>query len=131
MYISVNKTYYDYSLKMLCLTIFVALFGGIYELFGHEVYSYYMIYAFAVPLILGVIPYYIISKGEKEYNKEFPNLLNCAIYTLTMGCVYKGVLDIYGTTNKLINIYWYASGLLLVMALFNILIFKPKKISET
>ena len=72
-----------------------------------------------------------ISKGEKEYNKEFPNLLNCAIYTLTMGCVYKGVLDIYGTTNKLINIYWYAGGLLLVMALFNIMIFKPKKLSET
>ena len=35
----------------------LALFGAIYELFSHDVYSYYMIYAFAIPLLMGVLPY--------------------------------------------------------------------------
>ena len=40
----------------LSVTVFSALFGAVYELFSHGVYSYCMIYAFAFPLLLGDIP---------------------------------------------------------------------------
>ena len=35
--------------------LFCAVFGMIYEVFSHEVYSYYMIYAFVIPLLLGAL----------------------------------------------------------------------------
>ena len=41
-------------------TGFLALFGAIYEIFSHEVYSYFMLYAFAIPLAMGLLPYSII-----------------------------------------------------------------------
>ena len=34
----------------LLVSLFCALFGAVYEVFSHEVYSFYMIYAFAFPL---------------------------------------------------------------------------------
>ena len=34
---------------------FFAFFGAVYEVFSHQVYSYFMIYAFAIPLGMGVI----------------------------------------------------------------------------
>ena len=40
----------------LTASVFCALFGAVYELFSHGVYSYWMIYAFAFPLLLGAIP---------------------------------------------------------------------------
>ena len=40
----------------LIISIGCAAFGGIYEIFGHGVYSGYMIYAFMLPLLLCVIP---------------------------------------------------------------------------
>ena len=46
-------------------SIFLAFFGAIYELFSHEVYSYYMIYAFAIPLVLGAVPYGWMALKEK------------------------------------------------------------------
>ena len=37
-------------------TVICALFGAVYELFSHEVYSYYMIYAFA--FLKGILAIY-------------------------------------------------------------------------
>lgn len=34
------------------------------------------------------------------------NLYRSGIATLTIGCIMQGVLEIYGTTNKLICVYW-------------------------
>ena len=42
--------------RYLWISIFFAVFGGIYEYFSHGVYSYFMIYAFMIPLVLGTVP---------------------------------------------------------------------------
>ena len=95
---------------------FCAVFGLVYESFSHGVYSPYMVWAFAFPLVLGAAPFLIIW-GLSEYNRENGrcNLVPCtlAAYTyasgiaaLTVGSIMRGVLDIYGTTNKLSNVYW-------------------------
>ncbi len=97
-------------------TAFLALFGAIYELFSHGVTSYYMIYAFAVPLIMGVLPYEIMLSINKYPGRKFADIWNTAIATLSVGCVFKGVLEIYGTTNRLIIVYPIAGTILILIS---------------
>ena len=80
----------------LIITAFCAVFGEIYELFGHGVYSDYMIYAFMIPLML---------YGKKEIPDTARHLWNYGVATLTVGCIFQGILEIYGTTNRLAIIY--------------------------
>ncbi len=90
----------------LLAALFTALFGAIYENYSHEVYSYFMIYAFVIPLLLGTLPLLLVGMSSKRQPGRLTlNLLNSAIATLTVGSVYMGVLVIYGTTNRLIFVY--------------------------
>ncbi len=91
-------------------SLITGLLGAIYELFSHEVYSYFMIYAFAFPLVGGTLPYLLLglSKAKRYPNAVCRNLYHAGIATLTVGSIMRGVLDIYGTTNSLTNIYWFA-----------------------
>ncbi len=106
---------------MLGGTVFTAVFGAIYELFSHQVYSYFMIYAFAVPLALGVIPYAISLLRGKMFTQTFASLWNRGVATLTVGSVFTGVLEIYGTTNRLICIYPAAAAVLLLAGILSII----------
>lgn len=103
----------------LIVTIFCALFGAIYELFSHEVYSYYMIYAFAYPLIMGVLPYLMFYKCEniRMPGRVEENLYNAGVGTFTVGSIVKGVLMIYGTTNDLSEIYFIVGVGMVVLGL--------------
>ncbi|MBQ8053870.1 MAG: hypothetical protein IJ198_08740 [Lachnospiraceae bacterium] len=99
-------------------SLFCALFGAVYEIFSHEVYSYSMIYAFIIPLAGGALPFLAIAAG---HIKRFPgrisrSLYHAAIATLTIGSIMKGVLEIYGTTSVLLPAYWIAGGLLIAGA---------------
>ena len=77
-------------------------------MFSHAVYSYYMIYAFAFPLVGGTLMFQIFTvTGPAQY----PHHLACKLYhsgiaALTVGSIVRGVLDIYGTTNALSGYYW-------------------------
>ena len=48
-------------LYYLAASLFLAVFGRIYEHFSHEVYSWYMMYAFLLPLAGGALPALILS----------------------------------------------------------------------
>lgn len=93
----------------LLVSIFCVLFGFVYECFSHEVYSFYMIYAFMIPLIGGVIPFYGMALyGIRRVPKRLSiNLYNSGIGTLTVGSIFKGVLEIYGTSNRMVIFYWF------------------------
>lgn len=97
----------------LCATVFCALFGAVYELFSHGVFSYFMIYAFSFPLLLGVIPLFLLQ----ERGRPFPGtlgafLIHSGVAALTLGSIMRGILDIYGTTSPLLSAYWIAGGVL-------------------
>lgn len=166
-----------------------ALFGLIYEIFSHEVYSFYMIYAFLILLVPGallnlVIAWLAVRKEKHLRIKEaaarsaenvafaenlsadllnisdaaarstantvfkeeavtetcyelsngvktpvstgvlFPGRFtrlawNSGLAVLTIGSIFKGILDIYGTTNKLIVVYPAAAAILLCAAVFS------------
>lgn len=102
--------------KYLIFTLFCLVFGIIYEMFSHNVYSPYMYLAFIIPLIgllISFILYIFKIKIYKLSNKFF----NYSLITLTVGSLVKGALDIYGTTNKLINIYLITSIVFLFLSL--------------
>jgi hypothetical protein len=102
----IDKTRFAYLL----ISLFCMLFGAVYEYFSHEVYSGYMIYAFAFPLVGGVLPFTFMSLCgcRRVPGRLTLNLYNAGIAALTVGSIMKGVMEIYGTTNELLQIYWIA-----------------------
>lgn len=103
----------------LLIALFCLLFGVIYEHFSHEVYSNYMIYAFAFPLVGGTIPFLTLSLAKVHPTPGCfcSKLYHCGIATLTVGSIIEGVLDIYGTTNSLTTVYWLVGFLLIITAI--------------
>lgn len=112
------------------IAIALAIFGAVYEFFSHGVFSYYMIYAFAIPLLGGAVPYmidYIHQLRAKTLNRKSGSIFNklirtsglyhAGLATLTIGSIMKGVLDIYGTTNGLTIVYPVVGVLLILLSL--------------
>ena len=99
----------------LIISLFCALFGAVYEVFSHGVYSFYMIYAFAFPLVGGTFPFLVISLFRKNYPDAIArNIYHSGIATLTVGSIIQVVLDIYGTTNRLTGLYWLVGIIMLI-----------------
>lgn len=110
------------GIRYLIAAVIVAAAGWLYEMFSHGVYSNFMIYAFMVPLLGGALPSFLMARSSMRGNKKraayghsstsgSPQtnaafmLQLAAVITLTAGSLIKGVLDIYGTTNRLIIAY--------------------------
>ncbi len=73
-----------------------------------------MIYAFGIPLLLGVLPMMAIAMGENRVPVSSAlRAWNSGIAVLTVGCIVQGVLAIYGTTNHLMIVYPIAGFILL------------------
>lgn len=102
----------------LFVSMFCILFGAIYECFSHEVYSYFMLYAFVFPLVGGALPFWGMAYCRVPApNKASRNLYHSGIATLTIGSLFKGALEIYGTTNRLISVYWILGTSLILIGL--------------
>lgn len=61
-----NKT----ALYYLFISLFCILFGAVYELFSHEVYSYFMLYAFVIPLGGGALPFFYNGLFRSAYTEQ-------------------------------------------------------------
>lgn len=98
------KTGYIYLL----ISLFCVLFGAVYEYFSHEVYSGYMIYAFVFPLAGGTLPLMSLARFGCRHlpGRITLNLYNAGIAALTVGSIMEGVMEIYGTTNDMLKVYW-------------------------
>ena len=103
---------------MLIVSAVTLVFGLIYEYFSFGVYSPYMLLAFLIPLLLGVVPCYILLKSGKKILPDSlaADLLSMGILTLTIGSLVKGALMIYGTDNPLLLFYPVVGALLLLTA---------------
>lgn len=130
------------ALRYLAAALFVAVFCAVYEHFSFGVYSWFMVYAFAFPLVGGTLPYLLcaVSDGRQMPGPAAADGLqearlavasdrtwlpgpaargffHAGIATLTVGSIVAGVVEIYGTTNRLTAIYWLAGALLLAAGL--------------
>ena len=96
-----------------------AIFAAIYECFSHRVYSSFMIFAFLIPLLGGVLPCSVLTTATP---RRQPGMLSRSFYAsavaaLTAGSLFQGILEIYGTTSYLSRFYWISGALLLLPAL--------------
>ena len=100
------------SLIYLGVSVFVFIFGQIYEYFSHGVYSSYMMYAFLIPFI-GLLNNLILKRTVSD-NVTLP--WKCGISTLSAGSIYKGVLEIYGTSGTFEIVYLIIGSIFCVMS---------------
>ena len=117
----------DTARNYLFVSIFLMVFGAVYEHFSFGVYSNYMLYAFAAPLLLGVLPFLLLGLSRRQADHESgsgeahaaagTNLWHTGVAVLATGSLFRGVLDIYGTASPLTKYYWIAGGILLGSAL--------------
>ena len=130
MYTLDKKLMLSLALYILLTAVFCAVFGAVYEVFSHGVYSHFMTYAFIIPLVLGTLPFVIISlrlemlqNYEEKENRidriRVPNIKFWVSGTivLTVGCMLQGVLIIFGTTNRLMIVYQVSGVILLILGL--------------
>ena len=95
---------------------FCALLGAIYEHYSHGVISYFMIYAFAPSLVFGALVPLVIKVAGKKYPHPTASWFwNAGIATLTVGSIFYGVIEIYGTTNRLSIVYPVVGGIMLLV----------------
>ena len=100
----------------LIASVFLALFGAVYEAFGHGVWSYGTVYAFAFPLVLGVLPLYLIGYCRATVPGRIARCAyHAGIATLSVGSLVSGALEIYGTTSPLIVVYWVLGAALTLL----------------
>ncbi len=106
------------AFRYLCLAVFVAVFGGVYEYFGHDIISFKMIFAFMYPLVLGSFVMLLGTIRKKGYMFGWftRSMYNCGIFTLTIGSLYEGAMEIYGTSHHLSIIYYIVGGVLVAGA---------------
>ena len=109
------------------MTAFMILFIVVYECNAHYIISPFMVSAF-VPFLIGWIVWSVINKKNKKVSRSFVNCFNAANITLTAGLVMRGVLDIYGTSNELIWLYFIAGAILMIIAVFTGIFSKNKSI---
>ena len=109
-YLNKQSKYYLYG------SIFCLVFGIIYECNSHNVYSPFMMFAFLIPLVLGYFISFVMYKLNNRCNISYisNSLYNLSIITFTIASIFKGVLDIYGTTNSKIMIYLLLGLLLFI-----------------
>jgi hypothetical protein len=111
-------------------TVFVFVFAKIYGIFSHGVSSAFMSYAFLLPLSLIFLPKLLnLCTGNRLWNGSLETeegekklflsslasfLWKSGVAVLTVGSLYKGVLDIYGTSGSFEWVYLVVGVLTLV-----------------
>ena len=112
------------------VTAFFALFAFVYEHFSHYVFSYYILLAFVAPFA-GAVFYQLTGLIEKApVPGRFMNFcVDAAVATFALGMITKGAVEIYGTDNSLIPVFFYVgAGFVLTGAItFMIMILRNKR----
>ena len=119
-----DREFRKHWIIFLAVSVFVAIFGVIYEWYGHGIYSMSMILAFLYPFFLGFVPTLALSFSELmteiPYEKGIRigcNLFYSGIATLTVGSIAMGVVEIYGTTNRFMKVYTIAGIVMLFIGM--------------
>ena len=80
--------------SVFCFVVFI-----VYDRFSHNVRSPYMTFLFAVPLVLGFLPAFVLAvkKELKAPGRAAFNLYNAGVAALTVSSLLKGIFEIAGT----------------------------------
>jgi len=108
---------YKTAFVYLGISGFCGLFSAVYEAFSHGVYSPWMVFLFAWPLIGGALPYALIARFAGHLDLPWARLAHHgAVACATVGACVAGVLQIYGTSSAWVSLYWIAASVLAIPA---------------
>ena len=113
------------TIRSVFLSVFIFVFAQIYEYFSHGVYSNYMLYAFLIPFLGLAVPSFLLHSLKRALPENSCFLWKCGIATLTVGSIYKGVLEIYGTNGYFEFPYLFIGVALCIVA--GITVFSGKR----
>ena len=102
--------------RVIIYTLLCIIFSIIYELFSHGVISIFMCTSFIFPIILFIEDFIILKKKLRIINYPH-NLFKSSIFTFTIYFIILAVLEIYGTTNKLVIVYPILGLILLLLSI--------------
>ena len=106
--------------RWLLVTVGTVFFAAVYECFSHQVYSRAMILAFLYPLLGGLLPATLLMmKAELQPGEWARSLWGAGIASLTLGSLFRGALEIYGTTSRLSTVYPVLGWALLALGLIS------------
>ena len=93
------------------------LFAAVYECFSHGVVSAFMVGAFLIPLLGECLPGLLLARLSPQRRPGAGSrwLWGAGLTVLMAGSLFRGVLEIYGTTSRLGAVYW-AVGFALCLA---------------
>lgn len=112
------KYFKKQSIVYLIVSALTLVFALIYEKFSHNVYSPFMLGAFIIPLFLGAAISFITYKMKCTTRRRLQNnLYNAGVATLTVGSIFVGVLEIFGTTNAKVIVYFFVGVLFILLSL--------------
>ena len=105
-----KKTAWTYGI----LTAFIGVFSSVYLLFSHGESSPFMVWLFATPLLLGLLPALLLmrARASLQPGRSVRRLWNSAVAALTCGMLVRAIINISGRYTEYDTIYWIASGLL-------------------
>lgn len=110
-----KKKYLKVAAYYFAVSVFVALFSAVYEYFSHGVTSLSMIFAFAPSLLLGALPALVLYFVSPRMSAAGRVPYRLAVASFTVGMIFKGVIEIYGTDSPLTKYYFFAGTLLLAV----------------
>ena len=106
--------------RWLLATAGTVFLSAVYECFSHQVYSRAMILAFLYPLLGGLLPATLLMmKAELQPGEWARSLWGAGIASLTLGSLFRGALEIYGTTSRLSTVYPVLGWALLALGLIS------------
>lgn len=107
--------------RWLLATAGTVFFSAVYECFSHQVYSRAMILAFLYPLLGGLLPatLLLLAKEKLQPGEWARSLWDTGIASLTLGSLFRGALEIYGTTSRLSTVYPVLGWTLLALGLIS------------
>ena len=112
------------SVKYFIFTAFCFVFQLGYEHFSHGVNSNFMRLAFLIPLFGGVFTALILwveNRQSPSPKRIASQLFSGGVIWLTLGSLFQGVLEIYGTTNHLIVVFPVVGILQILISAFILL----------
>ena len=99
-------------ISVFCLILFI-----VYNIFSHEVYSNYMTFLFAWPLVLGLIPSLFLAfiPRLREPSELTKALYHAGLASVTVSSLLKGIFEIAGTSS-MYQLYLMIFGAVLLVA---------------
>ena len=115
------------------LTLFCVVFTLIYEHFSHNAASSHMRAMFLMPLVGVALPGLVglLTPLHRYICRSAFNLWNSAMAIWTVGCLFRGIVNISGRFTSLDTPYWIAGWIFIGLALVSEVLYLLPRIQRT